>query len=181
MDSIKIQERALSAIQLYKEHLSSFSIFDELGQDSAKRLHVTFEAFQQNLESRKLVKKCLISDNPQAASKLSLLNGNVLQSFDFILQCYIKSKTVGSQDIFEAFNYLLHLDDLEDQAVVKRQLLERLIACWQDQKFSFIQLEQLFIQVRIAGKMRETIVNIYKFCKIFWLLKAGHGQIIFNY
>ena len=147
MDQNKIHDRALAAVQLHKEHLSSFSIFDNLGKNSAKRLHVTFEAFHNSIEPKKLIKKCLISDNPQAASKLSLLNGNILQAFDFMLQCYIKSGLVGGQDIFEAFNYYLHLDNLEDQAMVKRQLLERLIACWQDQKFSFILLEQLFIQV----------------------------------
>ena len=89
----------------------------------------------------------MISDNPQAASKLSLLNGNILQAFDFMLQCYIKSGIVGGQDIFEAFNYYLHSEVVEDQPVIKRSLLERLISCWQDQKFSFIQLEQMFIQV----------------------------------
>lgn len=102
-------------------------------------------------EPKKLIKKCLISDNPQAASKLSLLNGNILQAFDFMLQCYIKSGIVGGQDIFEAFNYYLHSEDVEDQPMIKRQLLERLIACWQDQKFSFIQLEQMFIQVNTVS------------------------------
>ena len=56
---------------------------------------------------------------------------------------------------------MLHLDDLEDQAVVKRQLLERLINTWKDQKFSFIQLEQLFIQVRIS---HFDFTKFFKFC-----------------
>ena len=45
MDRTKIQERALEAVKLHKEHLSLFSIFDNLDQNHAKRLHVTYEAF----------------------------------------------------------------------------------------------------------------------------------------
>ena len=45
MDRNKIQERALEAVKLHKEHLSLFSIFDNLDQNHAKRLHVTYEAF----------------------------------------------------------------------------------------------------------------------------------------
>ena len=71
-----------------------------------------------------------------------------MQAFEFTLQAYVKAGLVGA-DIFQAFIYFLHyplnMEDLEVE--VKRQLLERLIACWQDQKFSFLQLENLFIQV----------------------------------
>ena len=35
---------------------------------------------------------------------------------------------------------------LQKASVVRRQLLERLIACWQDQKFSFVLLENLFVK-----------------------------------
>ena len=45
MDRNQIQERALEAVKLHKEHLSLFSIFDNLDQNHAKRLHVTYEAF----------------------------------------------------------------------------------------------------------------------------------------
>ena len=74
-----------------------------------------------------------------------------MQAFEFTLQAYVKAGLVGA-DIFQAFIYFLHypIPNLEDTEVeVKRQLLERLIACWQDQKFSFVQLENLFIQVSL--------------------------------
>ena len=116
------------------------------GSDHNLRLHLTLETFFDSLDVKKLIKKCLISDNPQSASKLSLMSGNVMQAFDFSLQAYIKSGLVAT-DIFEAFIYYLHFPINNGELKVKRQLLERLIACWQDQKYSFVLLEKLFIQV----------------------------------
>ena len=147
-------ERALTGISNRKVRLSFFSLYDSIcdtGSNAVEhnlRLHTTIEAFETSLDTKKLIKKCLISENPQGASKLSLLSGNVMQAFEFTLQAYVKAGLVGA-DIFQAFIYFLHYPmNLEDTEVeVKRQLLERLIACWQDQKFSFVQLENLFIQV----------------------------------
>ena len=72
----------------------------------------------------------------------------MFQAFEFSLQAYVKAGLVGN-DIFDAFIYFLHFSKEDPEAEVKRQLLERLIACWQDQKFSFVQLENLFIQVSL--------------------------------
>jgi hypothetical protein len=152
MDNDQILNRCLLALAQFQTHLANFSLFNGSEGHPCQMLHLTLEAFQNSLESRKLMKKCLISDNPQAAAKLSLLSGNTMQAFDFTMQAYIKSGLVG-QDIFEAFLYFLHFKQdstktTEANVEAKRQLLERLIACWQDQKFSFVQLERLFLQVR---------------------------------
>ena len=152
-------ERALTGICNRKVRLSFFSLYDsisgKINVEHNLRLHTTMEAFVTSLDTKKLVKKCLISENPQGASKLSLLSGNVMQAFEFTLQAYVKAGLVGT-DIFQAFIYFLHHPmNMEDQDVeVKRQLLERLIACWQDQKFSFVQLENLFIQVSYHNIIR---------------------------
>ena len=141
-------KRVLDAISSRQEHLSFFSAYDHLEHpgDPNGRLHLTMEAFEAALDTKMLIKKCLVSDNPLAASKLALLSGNIMQAFEFSLQAYLKAGLKGN-DLFDAFIYFLNfpMEDLE--AEVKRQLLERLIACWQDQKFSFVQLENLFIQV----------------------------------
>ena len=150
MSSEETLDRVLKAIQNKQERLSLFNMYDNV-QDGNWMLHYTLEAFQNSLDGKKLVKKCLRSENPQAASKVSLLCGNILQAFEFTLQAYIKAGLVGN-DIFQAFIYFLHYpckSEDNDQADVKRQLVERLIACWQDQKYSFLQLENLFIQVNV--------------------------------
>ena len=149
-------ERALTGIANRKVRFGLFSPYENLcGTSSSKshlehnlRLHRTIEIFVGSLDTKKLIKKCLISENPQGASKLALLTVNVMQAFEFTLQAYVKAGLVGA-DIFQAFIYFLHypLNSEEQEIEVKRQLLERLIACWQDQKFSFLQLENLFIQV----------------------------------
>ncbi len=90
---------------------------------------------------------------------MALLCGNVLQAFDFSLQAFVKGG-FGAVEIFEAFIYYLHYKPTsgggDTEQDVKRQLLERLIACWQDQKFSFVQLENLFIQV---SHLYESIIK----------------------
>ena len=150
IDKVQALDRVLAALKQRKEHMASFSIYDDLkNNDDNLRLHLTLETFFDSLEVKKLIKKCLISDNPQSAAKLSLMSGNVMQAFDFTLQAYIKSGLVANDFIFQAFIYYLHFPNVnaDDELTVKRQLLERLIACWQDQKYSFVLLEKLFIQV----------------------------------
>lgn len=147
--------------------MSFFSLYDSIsGKSNVEhnlRLHTTIEAFVTSLDTKKLIKKCLISENPQGASKLSLLSGNVMQAFEFTLQSYVKAGLVGT-DIFQAFIYFLHHPmNMEDQDVeVKRQLLERLIACWQDQKFSFVQLENLFIQNFDALLLQILVLTLFR-------------------
>ena len=149
IDKVQALDRVLAALKQRKEHMASFSIYDDLKNNDNLRLHLTLETFFDSLEVKKLIKKCLISDNPQSAAKLSLMSGNVMQAFDFTLQAYIKSGLVANDFIFQAFIYYLHFPNVnaDDELTVKRQLLERLIACWQDQKYSFVLLEKLFIQV----------------------------------
>ena len=116
-------------------------------------LHLCLESFYSHLDGKKMIKKCLISENPQAAAKICLLKDrNVLQAFEMTLQACIKQRpplTVQklSETIFEAFDYYIHfklekigLDEEEDKdelvpdaSEVRQRLLERLIACWQDQ------------------------------------------------
>ena len=107
-----------------------------------------------------------MSDNAGAAAKISLLTGNILQAFEFTLQLNIKSKSpsgggggagnaIGERLFSSFFFYLMETRSLPESGsggaaqratVVRRQLLERLIACWQDQKFSFVLLENLFVK-----------------------------------
>ena len=135
-------------------------------------LHLCLESFYSHLDGKKMIKKCLISENPQAAAKICLLKDrNILQAFEMTLQACIKQKPSIqvqklSQHIFEAFDYYIHYnpekeadEDDEDEEIVpvKRRLLERLIACWQDQKFSFIHLERLILE-RSTPTLLQTLV-----------------------
>ena len=102
----------------------------------------------------------MVSDNAGAAAKISLLTGNILQAFEFTLQLNIKSKSpsggggagnaIGERLFSSFFFYLMETRSLPESgsraSLVRRQLLERLIACWQDQKFSFVLLENLFVK-----------------------------------
>ncbi len=100
--------------------------------------------------------------------QVNLLAGNLTQAFDLSLQLIVKTaasapspnatshKGVGEQ-IFAAFLFYLkesssspvHEDDEEAASAARqrtrRQLLERLVSCWQDQGFSFVQLESFFL------------------------------------
>ena len=161
IDHEQVLVRVLTALDQRHEHLSLFNVFDDSANDKHdKRLHLTLETFFTSLDPKKMIKKCLISENPQGASKLSLLSGNIMQAFDFTLQAFVKSGLVGN-DIFEAFIYYLHYPMREDvEAKIKKQILERLIACWQDQKFSFVLLEKLFIQVWFESSRCKNFTNI---------------------
>ena len=127
IEAAEISQRILQAHQEGQSRLAFFRLFDEADNDSL-RLHLSLEAFSHALDSRKVIKKCLISENPQAAAKVSLLQGNVLQAFEFTLQAYIKAGLLPN-DILDAFIFYVHAppkasEDQGDQAEVKRQLLE---------------------------------------------------------
>ena len=136
-------------------------------------LHLCLEAFFGHIDAKKMIKKCLISENPQAAAKICLLKDrNILQAFEMTLQACLKQKPglqgqKLSHHVFDAFDYYVHYsaddssaadeDDDDDDVPVKRRLLERLIACWQDKKFSFIHLERLLLE-RSTPTLLQTLV-----------------------
>ena len=154
-------QRLENGIQIVKQIKPKKSEMKTKLEKSRYLLHSCIEAFHPHLDSKKLIKKCLVSENPQAAAKISLLsNSNILQAFEFTLQASIKqTPTISSSElgknIFEAFYFYFHYkvkspeeeDEEHDRHVrEKKQLTERLIACWQDQKFSFVQLETLLLE-----------------------------------
>lgn len=137
-------------------------------------LHLCLEAFFGHIDAKKMIKKCLISENPQAAAKICLLKDrNILQAFEMTLQACLKQKPglqgqKLSHHVFDAFDYYIHYnigvdgnvvddEDDDDDVPVKRRLLERLIACWQDKKFSFIHLERLLLE-RSTPTLLQTLV-----------------------
>ena len=142
-------------------------------------LHSCIEAFYPHLGLKKLIKKSLVSDNHQAAAKLCLFtsksNSRIVQAFEFTLQAFIKQtpmipSTQLSKSIFDAFDFYLHYKENkynEEEAHQrhsreKRQLTERLIACWQDQKFDFLQLETLLLEK--ADPMVLQVIVLTLFC-----------------
>ncbi len=144
-----------------RQNLRRFRPFKP-GTDPEVLLHLTLEAFFQHLDAQKLVKKCLVSDNAQAAAKVSLLSGNVVQAFEFTLQLSVRknvkssggggrSNLLGERIFSSFFFYLMETRSLQqgsgrEGSHARRQLLERLIACWQDQRFSFVLLEKLLLK-----------------------------------
>lgn len=180
-DQDQLDARYAGGMERMRKRVAAFRALSAgtISGDQRRLLHVTLEAFHTSLESKKLIKKCLVSDNPQAAAKISLLSGHLMQSFDFTLQAYIKSGLVG-KDIFDAFLHYLHFqtnrnnnstdvaaprasdsDSEYNDVEAKRQLLERLIACWQDQKFSFVQLEKLFLQNSDALLLHILVLTLF--------------------
>nr|XP_040571931.1 LOW QUALITY PROTEIN: uncharacterized protein LOC121121113 [Lepeophtheirus salmonis] len=154
-------------------------------------LHSTLENFYSFLDTKTLIKKCLISENPQAASKISLLDGNMLQAFEFTLQSIIKSHPSGihtsSEAVFGAFKYYLtqsasrsasilstsgggaetqnreiDMEEDEDRSKAERRnLFERLVACWQDQKWSFVHLEKLIIENASPTMLQILVITLF--------------------
>ena len=161
LDVIESIQRLQNGIQVVKQITPKKHQTQNKLTKSRLWLHSCIEAFYPHLEHKKLLKKCLISENPQAAAKLSLLSdskNNILQSFEFTLQAIIKqippvALTEVSKQIFNAFDFYLHFnrsnhnEEASDKHTrEKKQLTERLVACWQDQKLNFAQLESLFME-----------------------------------
>jgi hypothetical protein len=167
IDSNMMQRNVLNCIQRLENGIQIVKQIKPKNSDMKTKLarsrfllHSCIEAFHPHLDNKKLIKKCLVSENPQAAAKISLLsNSNILQAFELTLQASIKqTPTISSSElgknIFEAFHFYLHYivksrEEEEEQdrhTQEKKQLTERLIACWQDQKFSFVLLETLLLE-----------------------------------
>ncbi len=144
-------------------------------------LHLIMETFHPHLDVRVLVKRCLVADNPTAAAKLSLLGGNMPQAFEFALQQAFKEKrrneepdasTKLAESIFKAFVFYsgeakCRDEDYEDEeegqmTTARKRLLERLVSCWQDQRFSFVHLERLFLMHADSHILRTLVLTLFR-------------------
>ncbi len=114
--------------------------------------------------------------------QITLLAGKLSQAFDFSLQLIIKRSSANgeasqiSDALFAAFLFYFKEavksdnksqgDDEVQQASqrLRKQLLERLISCWQDQGFSFVKLESLFLSsLSDEPQLLQTLVlNLFK-------------------
>eukprot|EP00095_Tigriopus_kingsejongensis_P005381 maker-scaffold1024_size69702-snap-gene-0.11 protein:Tk05381 transcript:maker-scaffold1024_size69702-snap-gene-0.11-mRNA-1 annotation:"PREDICTED: uncharacterized protein LOC103572785" len=155
---------------------ATIASFQKFAPTEVERLlHVTLEAYHTHLNAVKVIKRALVCDNAQAASKLSLLNRNLLQAFDFSLQVIVKrslaqgdsSATTGEQILHALLFYLRethaqptdHVEDTDSET--RRQLVERLVACWQDQKLSFVHLESLFLRFADPLLLQTLVLTLF--------------------
>ena len=125
---------------------------------SEASLHLTIELFHRFIDQKTILKQCLVTENLQAAAKVSLLcASNVIQAFEFTLQSIVKQSQGVDQPklVFEAYNFYLRFD------TDKRQLTERLIACWQDLKFSFLLLEKLTIKESNPVMLQILVLTLF--------------------
>ena len=98
-------------------------------------LHTTIEVFPDILDTGKLLRKCLMLENPLAAAKISLGEQRLLQAFDLSLQAVLKTEASKegesvSDTIFSCF--LFYCSQPWAAAQQRADLFERLVACWQD-------------------------------------------------
>ena len=105
-DATKIRQRFITGCQKMESTIKLFArlhslqpIQNSIADLSEKirlhrlNLHLCLESFSGHLDGNKMIKKCLISENPQAAAKICLLkDGNVLQAFEMTLQACLKQK-----------------------------------------------------------------------------------------
>ena len=119
-------------------------------------LHLSIEVFGNIIDMQKLLRKCLVNENPQAAAKISLVEEKVLQAYDLTLQAIIRHNKHIPEYIFQSFQYYATLKFTAKEE--KSQLFERLVACWQDQRYSFVKLENL-----ILNSADENILHILIF------------------
>ena len=108
------------------------------------------------MDLQKLLRKCLVHENPQAAAKISLVEKKVMQAYDLTLQAIIKQNKNVLESIFSSFQFYATLSSTSKEE--KSQLFERLVACWQDQRYSFVKLENL-----ILNSASENILHILIF------------------
>jgi hypothetical protein len=98
-------------------------------------LHTTIELFPDLLDTAKLLRKCLVLENPLAAAKISLGERRVLQAFDLSLQSVLKAEASGQEgeavadSIFHCF--LFYCSQPWARPQERADLFERLVACWQ--------------------------------------------------
>jgi hypothetical protein len=105
-------------------------------------------------DGQAVIKKCLVADNLAAAATFSMACGDALQAFEFTLQLNIRRHALNpsptsadvsvlDEAIFAAFLFYVRETSV---AATRRRLLQRLVSCWQDQRFSFVLLEKLFLR-----------------------------------
>lgn len=134
-------------------------------------LHLSIEIFGDLIDLQKLLRKCLVYENPQAAAKISLVEEKVLQAYDLTLQAIIRQNKNVPENIFQSFQYYATFKFTSKEE--KSQLFERLVACWQDQRYSFVKLENL-----ILNSADESILHILiftLFCPITELQDGPEG------
>ena len=122
-------------------------------------LHLSIETFKDLIDLQKLLRKCLVHENPQAAAKISLLEGKVLQAFDLTLQAIIRHNTSVPENIFQSFQYYASFKNTSKEE--KSQLFERLVSCWQDQRFSFVKLENLILSSADTSILHILIFTLF--------------------
>ena len=122
-------------------------------------LHLSIETFKDLIDLQKLLRKCLVHENPQAAAKISLLEGKVLQAFDLTLQAIIRHNSSVPENIFQSFQYYASFKNTSKEE--KSQLFERLVACWQDQRFSFVKLENLILSSAETSILHILIFTLF--------------------
>ena len=113
----------------------------------------------------------------QSAAKVSLLcakSDNVTKAFEFSLQSIVRQSdsevplTKKSSQVFRAYSFYLHCSArggtssrAEKQSLVRRQLTERLVTCWQDLKFSFLHLEKLIVKEKDPVIFQVLVLTLF--------------------
>ena len=134
-------------------------------------LHLSVEIFGDTIDMQKLLRKCLVHENPQAAAKISLVERKVMQAYDLTLQSIIRHNKSVPENIFDSFQYYASLNFTSKEE--KSQLFERLVACWQDQRYSFVKLENLILHS--AGENILHILIFTLFCPVTELEDGPEG------
>merc|ERR1719397_227506 len=129
-------------------------------------LHTTIEVFPDVLDTGKLLRKCLMLENPLAAAKISLGNQKVLQAFDLSLQAVLKTEQPSSTDgestcdkIFHCF--LFYCSQPSASAQERADLFERLVACWQDRGSSLHRLEKMLLDAADQDLLHTIIYSLF--------------------
>jgi len=128
-------------------------------------LHTTIEIFSDVLDTGKLLRKCLMLENPLAAAKISLGNKKVLQAFDLSLQAVLKTEPSTSDGestcdkIFHCF--LFYCSQPSASAQERADLFERLVACWQDRGSSLHRLEKMLLDAADQDLLHTIIYSLF--------------------
>ena len=122
-------------------------------------LHLTVETFFTQLDCDHVLRQCLIMDNPQLASKLSLLLGKTSQAFDLSIQAIMKHNKNIEDLLLESFLYFFSISGQSNEE--KCSLFQRLVCCWNEQHLNFSKLEDILLSSSDPTLLNIVILTLF--------------------
>ena len=141
--------------------------------------HITMEEFKSVVDQDKIIRQCLLTNNLQAAAKLSFLAGKHNQAFDMTIQvitatdstlalsylnvcvsqALMRCSSGVEESLLEALVYYCSCPEISRDE--KCQIFLRLVSCWQDNNFSHAKLETFLLNFQDQNLVNIIILALF--------------------